>query len=491
MRSQDFLAGASYQLNLQQNNGVIEKTKQAVPLVDITDFDQTLYIAEFKKSDGTLQTMVFGLIGSDIKLRVIEDGSILTPTGGDGDFTFTGIVTARQVGTAALIGHGGGAKQWDGVKIDPLAGAASVSIARDGSRLGYIGTDGTAHFTDNTPADGFTGGTGANADGDYNVGFALATAIIEAGTGVIIFGENAIEAHWVQPNNASDKVSSRTKIESFSYRGRGVKTERFATSTGNTIAFMNEDGVFEMNSYTGEATNLIIGGDIERYWNEKIDMTNGFIAYDQENDAIIAQVALGSPQNNVFLIFYRREKNAPGIISDQYLNHAGVVGGNLIGGSNSSGETTTLFESFSTPDGTTNKTRYITEFDGLAALQTIKNLQSVTAILQMSPDAIVKMRAYYDNETTPSLEKIITAEDLTDPDCGATYGEYVFSLGASDLIQEQVIRGEKVKTGMRFNTIAIEILEESSAGFKIYDIIVEYKAGSLVSKTMSLKNNLF
>lgn len=573
MRGVDFASGASYQQNIVPDRGALEKIKQSDILKDITEFTSIKYVSSYKTTTGEDQVLVFGLIGSDLKLRVIEEsGTVLTPgtelettktgtvtatsgsntiagvstlfltelvpgdfitfspgdgidyeidsiandttlvikvvyggatvvgsdiklvefPGGIGDFVFTGTVTSRQVSTVTMIGHEIGAKKWNGSSINNVTGSGSISTARDGTRLGYIGTDGTAHFTDNTPADGYTGGTGANADGDYNVGFPLATAIIEGGTGVVIFGEEAAEAHWVQPNNASDDVSSRTKIESFSYRGRGVKNERFLASTGNSIIFMNEDGVFEMNSYSGKVDNLIIGGKIERYWNDQVDASNGFVAYDQANDRIIAQVAIDSPQNNKFIIFDRREGNPPVFVDNQFLDHAGIVGGKLIGGSSSGGKVNTLFSNYSTSEGDTSKARFITEFDGLGSMQSVKNLQSISAILQMSPEASVVMRAYFNNETAPSLEKTITANDLTTSNNEtAVYGEYVFAMGARDLVQELVIRGERVKAGMRFHTIAIEIIEESSANFKIYDIILEYKAGTRIARSMSLKNNLF
>ena len=100
------------------------------------------------------------------------------------------------------------------------------------------------------------------------------------------------------------------------------------------------------------------------------------------------------------------------------------------------------------------------------------------------------MKVYFDNETVPSLEKTIETSILSDSE-EAVYGEYVFSLGAVDMVEDKVVRGEKMKAGMRFNTIAIEIYQESSEKFKIYDIIASYKQGTRISKTMSLQNNLF
>ena len=573
MRSTDFTAGANYQMNLRQNQGVLEKIKQPEVLKELTDFDSIVYIGEHRGAS-EYQILAFGYIGGAIKLRAIkEDLTVITPGsqsvvtgtgtitteqgntkivgvgtlftaeltvgqtvvvdpgdgrvytvgsitsdlefhldrpyegttiagsalkiyenyGGSGDLSLWGTVTTRQVGTDVIVGYGGGALKWNGFGLSVLSGGVgNISMARDGSRIAYVDIENNAKFSDTTPLSGFTGGTGANAHGDYNCGIPKPTAVIEGGVGVIFFGEQDAEAHWQQPNNASDEVSSRTKIESFGYRGRGVKSERFLATTGQSIAFMNEDGVFEMNSFSGKVINLITGGKIERYWREKVDITNGFVVYDQENDLILAQVALDSPQNNVMLAFNRREKGTPPfIVSEQYLNHAGVVDGNLIGGSNSSGEITEVFKGFAVADGSVNKSRYITEWNGFGALQGEKNLQSVTGIIEAAPDSIVKMRAYFDNETTPSLEKIFTTKDLTVKSGGAAYGEYEFALGARDLIKERVVRGEKVITGMRFKTIAIEIIEESDAEFKIYDIIVEFKQANRLAKSMSLKSNLF
>jgi len=493
MRGADFSSGANYQSNLSQDSGVLEKVKQNTPFVDASDFSAIQYIGEFITSTGEKQALYFGLIDAELKLRAVEeDGTILTPTGGLGDFVFSGLITTRQVGTDVIIGYDGGNKLWDGEAITANGDEEVISQARDGGRVGYINTDGKAKFTDNTPTSGFTGGTGANANGDYNCGIPIATAIVEGGTGVIILGERNAEAHWVQPNNASDEVSSRTKIESFSYLGEGVTSERFVCSTGETLGLLNKSGVHEMDSYSGRTTNLIIGGKIERYWKERVDMTNGFIFYDRTNDWLIAQVALDSPQNNVFLAFNRKEKGMPPfIIPEQYLSHAGVVGEDIIGALNAGGETFKLLDSYSIPDGTTSKSRYITEFDGLGTMQEDKNLLSVTAITDVNPDAILKMKVYFDNETVPSLEKTISIKDLTVPDGNAAYGEYVFAVGASDLVKEKVVRGEKVKAGMRFKTIAVELWEESSDNFKVYDILLAYKATGRLSQTMSLKNNLF
>jgi len=450
--------------------------------------DGQTYIVEQIVSDTSLKFnrayVGSSITGSDLKLY--------TNKGGIGDGVFYGTVTARQIGTKLLIGHKNGAYTWDGEATAPISGLGSISIARDGARLGYITPDGNTKFTDNDPVSGFTGGTGANADGDYNSGISFPTAIVEGGTGVIIFGKQKAEAHWVQPNSASDEVSSQTKIESFRYLGKGVSSERFVVSTGNSVGFMNEDGVFLMDPYSGKVTNLIIGGKIERYWKDKIDHTSGFMAFDQENNILIAQVSLDSSQNNVFLAFDLDEKGTPpSIIGDKYLQHASIVDGKLVGGSSSTGDIYKLFYGFSTPDGGVYKSRYITEFDGLGALQSEKNLIGITFITETSPEATLKLRAYFDNETEYSLEKTITTKDLTTNALSNVYGRYVFAIGASDLVNELVIRGERYRAGMRFNTIAIEIIEESDADFKIYDIMVEYLSSNRISKTMSLKNNLF
>jgi hypothetical protein len=417
---------------------------------------------------------------------------IYTNYGGTGDASFFGTITTRQKGDYTIIGSGGSAKMWNGYGITALSGVGTISMAHDGSRIGYIDVDGKAKFTDNSPTDGFTGGTGANAAGEYNTGIPVCTAIVEGGTGVVLFGERLAEAHWVEPNSASDEVSSRTKIESFSYRGSGVKNERFVASTGSTIVFMNEDGVFELDPYSGQFVNLIIGGKIERYWKEKIDPSNGFVVYDQENDTILACVALNSPQNNVFIAFDRREKGKPPFFVDnQYLACAGVVNGKIIGGANSGGVTTKLFDKFLVADATTSKSQYITEFDGLGSVQTVKNFQGVNIVAEASPESTVKVKVYFNNETEPSFEKTHLTKDLTTRDEGAVYGSYVFSVGVSDLTQEPVIRAERQKNGMRFNTIAIEVWEESVADFKLYDIILEYKQSNRLSQSVSLKHNLF
>ena len=366
-------------------------------------------------------------------------------------------------------------------------GKSAFQLAQD---AGFTGTQ-AQWLASLNGADGSTGATGANASGDYNCGLSVSTAVIEGGAGVVIFGRNGAEAHWVQPNNASDEVSSRTKIESFNYQGTGVINERFVCSTGSSIIFMNKDGVFEMNPFTGQSVNLVDDGKIKRYWDEQIDIEFGFVSYDPETDTIIAQVSLNSPQNNTLICFARREGNPPYFIDNHYLAHIGNVGGGLVGGSNSTGETFNLFMGYSITEGGTGKARYVTEFDGLGQVHEEKTLYSVTAVLGVSPTANVKVRAYFDNELSASFEKTYTPQDLTTLNEDAVYGEYVFALGAVDLVQERIINGQNVKANSRFSTIAIEIIEESDANFEIYDIILEYKRTGRLSKTISLKNNLF
>jgi len=418
---------------------------------------------------------------------------VYTNYGGTGDAVFFGTLVCRQSGKFSIIGHGGDSKMWNGYGITVLSGAGLISMANDGARKSYVDTDGKAKFTDNDPTSGFTGGTGANAAGNYNCGIPVCTAVVEGGTGVIFLGKRDAEAHWAEESNATDAVSSFTKIESFRYNGEGVENERFVCSTGNSIVIMNSSGIIEIDPYSGNYTNLIIGGKIERYWNEKIDHSNGFVVYDQENDRILAQVALDNPTNNVFIAFDRREKGKPPyFINNKYLGHASIVDGKVIGGANSGGIVNTLADNYLVAEGTPNKSKYITEFDGLGSPQSAKNLQSINVIAEASPDAILKLKAYFNNETeSPILEKTISVADLTTRDSGAVYGEYVFALGASDLIEENVIRGERYKFGMRFNTIAVEIWEESNANFKIYDILVEYKSSNRLDKSVSLKHNLF
>ena len=494
MRGQLFAGvGANYQLNMATSSGFLFKLKRGELRKD-AGIDNISFCYPHEKADGTFQILLFGEVSGDFKLRALEeDGTITTPSSGVGDLIFSGDISARQFGTTSIICHDAGSHDWDGTTLTANTGSLDiVSAARDGSRLSYITATGDAKFTDNAPVGGFTGGTGANADGEYNTSIAYPKAVVEGGVGVVIFGEDGAEAHWVQPNNASDEVSTRTKIESFTYRGRGVTTAKHVISTGQSIVFMNEDGVFEMNPFSGKTSNLIEGGKIERYWDEQVTITGGFMAYDPDNDVVLASVAVDSPQRNTFIGFSLRQKNRdPFFLDAAYYNHSCIAKGQLVGVSSRDAKVYNLFNKFSTAESATVKARYITETDGLGSPQEEKTFYGATAVVVAAPESSLKMRVYKDGSTTPFIEKTYTTTDLTITTGGAAYGEYQLAVGAADLIGEPVIRGEHKKGSGRFKTLAVEILEDSSDKFEIHDIIIEYKKAGRLAKSLAIKNNLF
>ena len=118
MSGEIFKSGANYQLNMDNTQGVLQKVKQISESAEISGFTVVNYLSEHELTNGDSQTLVFGLLSSNLKLRVIEaDGTITTPSAGAGDLTFTGTISARQVGLETIITHSGGQHNWDGTKL--------------------------------------------------------------------------------------------------------------------------------------------------------------------------------------------------------------------------------------------------------------------------------------------------------------------------------------------------------------------------------------
>jgi len=490
--------GSALAENCYVDDGRVKKLKGQELWKDTSTPAEIVWMGAYEKSDGTFQTLYAYLSGAIYLLKAVEhdDLSIVTPSGGAGDVNFTSDnFDITQIGTTAYISNESATTpmySWDGATLTAItnAPASPKYLLRDGNRLAT-----NKEFSDEAPAD-WTGGAGSTASGDYAMSIEPVGGV-EAGAGIIVFGKMGAESHKVIPNNASDGVSAKTKIDGFSYTGAGIQNTHQCVAGKNFVYFLNKDGIHEMNPYDGTTVNLTDSGNISRRW-KTYTLTNAFIDYDSENDRVIAVVKKRG-QNDTLIVIDTKWKERPiSIQTGAYFSSSANVNNQMYGGSSHDSKILKIFETYTNRDVTALQFRYIIEWDAITNAMLEKRLKRFAIFANLNPNSSFTAKLYKDGSQEAIKEQTFTtSSSIESGTLGTTiapWGKYIFNLGggrdtaSADTNSDKI---ERVRKNTKCSIFTLEIVEESFYDFTLNDVMIEFKTKGRLIPSKSIPNSLF
>lgn len=368
--------------------------------------------------------------------------------------------------------------QFNGVTLAKTANVteAVYSIATDANRVAAVFQDRTDFSGDGiASSNDFTAGTGINRYGTYGSSIAHPRAVCEGGDGIVIFGEVGSEGHQVYPNSASDDVSSKTKNPGYKDGGEGVSGPRQCVSGAYFVYIANEEAVTELNPYTGQRKPLTDVGAVRDLWKD-VKKGSVTIGYDPGKNYIAAAVQRYG-QNDTLVCFDIDQKERPAWYSEgQYNGCLATVGGSLHGGSSRDGKVHKLFTGSTDISGSTLRFKYRIERDGTGGVPFLKTFRKFVVYAALHPRSKYTARVFLNDDTTPVFEKTVTTTSAVGSGGGiAEYGMYVFRLGS--VLQAKINNSIRLnQKNARFNRISFEFEEISAYGFKLKDVIMEFKS---------------
>lgn len=490
--------GSSLAENCEIQDGRLDKMKGQEIWKDTVTPDGIVWMGGYEKSDGTYQVLYAYKSGAIYLLRAVEedDLSIVTPTGGAGDVNFTSSnFDFTSIGTTGYISNESATTpmySWDGATLTSItnAPASPAYLLRDGNRLAT-----NKSFSDEAPAD-WTGGAGVTASGDYAMSIEPTGGVV-AGAGIIVFGKLGAESHKVIPNNASDNVSAKTKIEGFNYTGLGIQNTHQCVAGGNFVYFFNSDGIFEMNPYDGSTTNLAESGNIEKRW-RNFNLTNSFIDYDTKNKKIVIVVRTLGQNDTMVTVDIEWKERPISIATGAFFSSSATVNNQYYAGSSHDGNILKMFETFTNRDATALQFRYIIEWDAITNAMFEKRLKRFAIFANLNPQSSFTAKIYKDGSHEPfKTQTFTTTASLQGGSLGtvlAPWGKYVFNMGGdrdTDSTNSNTDKIQRSRSNSKVSTYTIEILEKSFYDFTLNDILLEYKTKGRLIPVQTLPNTLF
>lgn len=427
-----------------------------------------------------------------------DDNLVLTAvyagTGGAGSgkrssphYTNT-LFSFRQIGKYLFVGNDSttiALARWSGTTLTPSSNAPDEIkfLARDKNRL-VAGEPRQTGFseTDFATSNDWEGGTGSKVHGVYKTEIIVPKAGIEAGSGIVISGEIGADAQKVIPNNASDDISADTSLDGFTSLEKGVSDNNKVCAAGGFVFKINPDGIHQMNPFTGESINLTDTGEIGRKW-KNYTTINAVIAYDIENEWVVACLQLGARNDTLLCIDISKEngENRPIFtVPNSYYSSLFVSGGELFAGDSASGKIHRVFQS------ARSAFRYSQEWDGIDLPVTKKKIKKLSVFANASPLSTFIGRVYVDGSSTHIWEETFKVSEAARGMSDAGYECYVFESGSIELFTKGVDYMKRTKPRAKFSTIRFEIVNDDQYDFELLDVVIEYKAKSKLIRSKSM-----
>jgi len=422
---------------------------------------------------------------------VAEDGTIVTPSGGAGDVNFIkSTFDWVQIGvTGYLINKdteaNGNMWSWNGTQLTAVTNCPDNPefLSRDGQRL-VVGAEGIASFSQKSTAaiTSFTGGTGANQSGNYNVANAgTPRGALPVNGGIVICFSRGAEFHKVLPNNDNTDLKGETLITSWNYTGNGISNSKQIVASENSIFLFNEDGLIQIDSYTGQSVNLIEdSGAIRQYW-DTLDKDSVVMEYSPREKMVVMTVKNTGEARNDRLLCLHVPYSAGGrrvfyFKTNISVMSLGVVNNQLYGGSESTGDLIKIFDQTAYVDEDENEitARIINEWDGLGNPRAEKRVQDVSVFAGLHPDSSYDIDMYVDGSATESRAIRTTTNDATNNSSVIELeGLYVWGIGKPD--EDTLTPVVKTRAyNDKFGTYTTEITETSAEDFRVYSIGVQF-----------------
>lgn len=479
--------------NMQLDSGFYRRMYGNTLFKSIASTNRINGIFSYQKTDGSYQMIVFYNDGTNNKMRAIEeDGTLVTPSGGAGDVNFSSsTIGFEQIGitgyaTTKATAASGNLWSWNGTTLTAVTNCPDNPefLSRDGERL-IVSAGGLLHFSQRstTALTSFTGGTGRNINGNYNISRVNPTSTVKVQAGVVVFFKEGAEYHEILPNNAGDGLLGETKASAWNYSGIGVSRYNQATVSENYIYIVNEDGIIQIDSLTGQHANLMEqAGSIRKYW-DNFDKSDLSIAYAPKSKMILVTVRENGDSSNDRLVCYHVPYSSisKGIKPFYFKTNVnpyclGVVNNEIYYGSHSNGNIYKLFDSdtFRDGDDAIPIARIFREWDSFGGAKIEKRMQRISTFMSISPDSTVETNLYIDGALEPVETLAVTQSDISNTSSVShIVGAYLPGVGQED----EVSNSDVIKTeyfNQRFSTYALEVVDSSDNDFRLYGFDIHY-----------------
>lgn len=340
----------------------------------------------------------------------------------------------------------------------------------------------------------FEAGTGVQKTGRYATSI-TANGGIENSSGITLAGDAGEELHKVIPNNASDNVSAQTKFEGFNYTGQGIKNTNQNVMGKDFQYIINTKGIIEINPFDGSSRVLTDDGNIGRRWID-YDVEDAIIDYDSKHNKIVALVKDVGQFDTMIIVDLDDKKRAVSTQPNSFFGSLVNINGQLYGGSSIDGKVFALFDTFSDRDDTALQFKWIMEWDAFDGITTEDVLKQILIHANINARSSMIVKLYKNGSHEPILTETIQGSSSQESQSSSvigTSGFYVFGLGgrsgAGTDDNSDIIR--KIRKSTRIVTYTLEITEKSVYDFSVYDVIIEYKSRTRLSRDKTQPNNLF
>lgn len=469
---------------------------------------------QFDKGDGTFQRIeAFRSSTSPdrFKIRALEDdGTITTPTGGAGDVAFTSdIFSWVQIGLNGYLSNRDTAAStknlhsWNGTALTFISNAPDNPdfIDRDGQRIA-LGAQGIMSFSQRSTAvlTSFTGGTSTDQNGNYNVSNpGNQTGAIAAAGGIVIFFQRGAELHKVSPNAAGDDLSGETRISGatgatgWNYNGNSIKNNFQLAADPNFLYIINDDGLIRIDPLTGQSTNLVEGnGAIQALW-ETLDIDDARLVYSPQDLMICVTTKVKGTAVNDRLVCWDTKEEQFYIKPSIFATSLGVIDNQLFSGENSGSLVFKVFDETTFEDGSggTVLCRIKREKDGLGGPKIEKRLRRSSVFVNIHPNSKANVSTFLNGVRNSVNTYVISGNDIEDTsDLVETLGEYIWASGGADPTENVDVVKSSYFTG-RFGLISMEICENSTFDFRIYNYTVLYAITPTIEATKLFVNQSY
>jgi len=464
----------------------LESDKDFMEFLAATGVEDIVRAWGFELLNGNEQIVCVVKIGTDYKVRAVNltDQSVVVPTNDVvvADFTAT---TFHQLTRGVGKFASSQIYLWDGADLTLMGNNVGgvQALGNDGVRMvAGFRTGSKFSRVDIISTNQFTGGAGVASSADYNSSKDV-KAIVTLSSGIVLMGKRGAELHYVRENAVANAPDTDTKLKEFFYDGEGVDDVRRIDKAENDIFFINNNGIQEMKSYSGKASGLTDEGKIARYFrNFKIGESQAF--YVAKEKLAYCLVASGVSNDVAVLIDY--EKKERDVIVRSAQNYNGIAGINdrvfgFIGT-----KIKELFAGFSE----SVKFRWASEWDGLSSASNQKFLHQIVIRAYCNNNSKFRVKVRFDGQLDPIFEKEFTTPQPAGSFEGADWGNYTVGLG--EFLETEEIGGISARNhnGGMFNTISIEIEEESAFPFRLQEIIYTYQETGIFNNEKVLRSPL-
>lgn len=425
---------------------------------------------QYQKSDGTFQRITFAKIGSDYKLRAIEDdGTITTPSGGAGDVALTLDVSYAQISLTGYItdkaASGSNHWSWDGTTLTAITSTpANPTFIDTYNERAVIGAAGVAHFSrsDANPLTVWTGGSGIFTEGNFVVqNSGLPVGGVSTPSGYILAFLNGMERHNINEINDGSAIFHATRDTQFNSIGNGIDSPDKICMGSKFGYIITETDIVAFNPLTGESAPLTENaGALTRYF-KRFGLGKSCIAYSPKDKMIVAAVSTENTEVNDLLVCYH-EPTQTFWFKQGAFRSLFVVNGQLYGGSSYDGKVMKVFtDKYQNGFLGNRKFRLINEWDVVSSQNQIKVPVDMFQFINGNPDQTVTFNLYINGDiSSPILSKtfnISNAENETS--ITNALGDYTMGVGESggDEFSDEILKDVTLDTP--FITYCWEIVQ--------------------------------